>query len=120
MSAHHDDGECGESPMQAFQKLQTVCAREPDIQHDERGLHGIEPLPEALRIRKYDALIPLVLQDARYYGTDGRFIVYYTDRFHITLVQNRIKQNRPSNDYTDTVLFAKLYHNTQHSKIRIQ
>jgi hypothetical protein len=33
---------------------------------------------------------------------------------------NRIHNYSHNNDYTDTVLFAKLYHNTQHSKIRMQ
>ncbi len=89
MSAHHDDGECGESAVQTFQKLQTVYPWEPEIQQDERGLHCIEPLPEALRIRKYDGRIPLIFQDVRYCGTDERFIVYYTDRVHITLDQNK-------------------------------
>jgi hypothetical protein len=85
MSAHHDDREQGESGMQTFQELHTVYAWEPDIQQDERGLHGVEALPEALRIRKYDGLIPLVLQDARYRGIDGRFVVYYANRVHIRL-----------------------------------
>jgi hypothetical protein len=85
VSAHHDDGKCGESVVQTLQELHAVYARQPDIQQDERGLHGIEPLPEALRIRKYDGLISLVLHDARYGGTDGSFVVYYTDRVHIRL-----------------------------------
>jgi hypothetical protein len=73
--------------MQTFEQLQTVYAREPDIEHNERGLNCIETLPEALRIRKYVGLIPLILQDAGYRGTDVRLIVYYANRVHVTLVQ---------------------------------
>jgi hypothetical protein len=85
MSAHHDDRELGEAFMQTFQDLHAVHAREPNIQQDERRLHGIEPLPQALSFCKYDGLISLVLQNVRYGGTDGRFVVYYIDRIHIRL-----------------------------------
>jgi hypothetical protein len=85
MSTHHDDGELGAAFMQTFKDLHAVHAREPDIQQDERGLQGVEPQPQALSIRKYDGLIPFVLQDVRYGGTDGRFVVYYIDRVHIRL-----------------------------------
>jgi hypothetical protein len=30
--------------------------------------------------------------------------------------QKEPAEKSPNNDYTDTVLFAKLYHNTQHDK----
>jgi len=81
MSAHHNHGELGAAFMQTFQDLHAVHAREPDIQQDERGLHGIEPLPQTLSIHKYYSLISLVLQNVRYSGTDGGFVVYYIDGF---------------------------------------
>jgi hypothetical protein len=88
--------------MQTFQELHAVYAGEPDIQQDERGLQGVELLPQALRIGKCDGLIPLVLQDARYGGSDGGFVVYYANRVHIRLClmfvllnsEARVKQSR--------------------------
>jgi hypothetical protein len=92
MSAHHDDGKLGESGMQASQKLHPVYAGEPDIQQNEGGLHGIEPLPETFRIRKYEDLIPLGLQDALYRGSDGRYVVYDTDRIHMLFICSSINE----------------------------
>jgi len=41
-------------------------------------------------------------------------------RYNISMVgkfsQKEPAEKSPNNDYTDTVLFAKLYHNTQHDK----
>jgi hypothetical protein len=85
MSAHHDDRERRQAFMQTFQELHPVYARKPDVEQHERGLHGIEFQPEGLGIRKGESLVPLVLQDAGYCGSDGSFVVYYADRVHIRL-----------------------------------
>jgi hypothetical protein len=71
--------------MEALQELHAVDAGKPDIQQDQRRLHGVEALPEALCVRKCDGLISLVLENALYCGRDGRFVVYYADRVHIRL-----------------------------------
>jgi hypothetical protein len=71
--------------MEAFQELHAVYTGEPDVQQHERGLQGIEPLPEAFGVRKGEDFISLVLQNALDGGGDGRYVVYDTDRVHIRL-----------------------------------